>query len=40
MINFIKIHENGTEKMINLDWVEEVCSKDDKAIIYFAFSKS
>lgn len=38
MVEFIVVHENGEERMINLAWVEEVRpDKNDNAIIYFAF---
>lgn len=38
MPDFIEVHENGEERLVNLRWVEEVMPDDDgKAVIYFAF---
>lgn len=38
--DFIVIHENGEERMINLNWVEEVRPTDNQAVIYFAFQSN
>ena len=41
MSEFIVVHENGEERMINLDWVEEVRPGiGGNAFIYFAFQQS
>lgn len=38
MAKFVVVHENSEERMINLDWVEEIRQdEDNKADIYFAF---
>ena len=38
MAEFITVFENQEERMINLDWVEEIRpDTDGKAVIYFAF---
>lgn len=40
MRNFIVIHENGEERMINTIWVEEVRPANNQAVIYFAFQSN
>ena len=38
MVEFIVVHENGEERMVNLAWVEEVRpDENNNATIYFAF---
>lgn len=38
MSDFITVHENGEERLINLAWVEEIRPDNDaKAVVYFAF---
>lgn len=38
MPEFIEVHENGEERLVNLRWVEEIRPDEDgKAVIYFAF---
>lgn len=37
MAEFIIVHENGEEIMVNLAWVEEIHPSDGRAVIYFAF---
>lgn len=37
MCNFIVVHEKGEERIINLNWVEEIRRDEDQAIIFFAF---
>ena len=38
MADFITVFEDRQERMINLDWVEEIRPGDDgRAVIYFAF---
>lgn len=37
MAEFIIVHENGEERMVNLTWVEEIRPADRQAAIYFAF---
>lgn len=37
MNNFIVVHENGKERIINLAWVEQVWFNDGNTFIHFAF---
>lgn len=41
MAEFITVFEDHQERMINLDWVEEIRPLDDgRAVIYFAFQNA
>lgn len=37
MAEFIIVHENGKERMVNLAWVEEIRPDGGQAFIYYAF---
>lgn len=37
MAEFIIVHENSEERMVNLAWVEEIRCDEGQAVIYFAF---
>lgn len=37
MDEFIVVHENGEERIVNLAWVEEIRPDDGRAFFYYAF---
>lgn len=40
MKNFIVVHAEGKEILVNLAWVEEIRAEDNKTTIYYAFQCS
>lgn len=38
MADFIEVHSNGSPRLVNLAWVEEIYPSQNGAQIYYAFS--
>ena len=39
MANFIEVHSQGSPRLVNLDWVEDIWPTENGTQIYFAFTR-